>query len=88
MLDRFKKKSLLGKKQIIEDESSWHKFCSLFISGVKTTNEICLLRSILKIYHESVIKNKAILIETLSFETESDLPLEVLKTLYNANRKY
>ncbi len=88
MLDRFKKKSLLVKHQILEDENSWYNFCS-FIPGIIPANEISLLRKILQMYHESIVKNKAILIETVSFETESDqLPIEILKTLSNAYRKY
>ena len=88
MLESFKKKSLSEKFQLVDDDkNSWYLFCSLFISGVIHANVADSLRRIFCMYHESEIKNKAILIETLSFETGSDqLPIEILKTLYNAYR--
>ena len=86
MLDQFKSRSSFEKLKITSEKEAWLDFCSSFID----TNEYDTsdLNRIFELYHESNLDG-VLLIESFSFSTDrNQLPIEILKSLFNACRIY
>ena len=85
MLENFKNRSSKEKKEIVTNEKEWHEFWSSFNGSDKYENKSDL-KKIFQNYYDSLLEQR-VLIDHLTFKTDNNqLPIEILKALFNANR--